>query len=224
MASDENTVSITHRVSTIGVPGLRFSALSVRAGARYVVPLLGASVVAAARREWRLAGTLTGAGLVVAATFRHIPRPRGHDVGTVYAVANGKIMSIEAQPDGSHLVRTFLTLLNEHMITCPADITVGGIIVSGTRRRMAHTAEAARSNFQIRIVTEQGFDFTMFAGLVARQITLADYVKVGATIAAGSVIAVIHLGSGTVQTIPALMHVVVHEGEWMQGGVTKIAV
>ena len=209
-------------VGSFGVPGFRFSPLSVRAGAKYVAPAGIVSAALLARRNLAVGLPLLAITGLVAATFRHTPRLPVSDPDLLFAVAYGEILSIEPLPDGSTVVRTYLRLYDPHEVWAPTFMDISAITVTGSRRLSAFKPEAAGQNYQVRVETLQGFDVTLFAGLIARAITMD--VQTGESVRPGRVLGTIHLGSGTLLRMPPGWRVIVEVGDRVRGGESVIAV
>jgi phosphatidylserine decarboxylase len=210
-----------------------WTARSLRAAGRYLLPLLlgGLGLAAAGRR--RAAAPVLAAAAGVALFFRdpaRLPDPR--PPGAVYAPTDGKVVLVRDGvpvpwlPDGRYRqVSVFLSLADVHVAWSP----VPGKLLSWTwldgSCRAAMLA-AAEENRQARIAIETEADgdvigVVLAAGLIARRIT--RWASPGA-LALGRRLGIIHFGSRSVIYLPEDRYeLLVAKGDRLTAGRSPIA-
>jgi phosphatidylserine decarboxylase len=206
------------------------SARSWQIARAYVVPPLAVGVaLAAAGRRAAILPLACATGLLM--FFRDPERPLDPDPDLVYAASDGLVTDVgQATSDwlpSPDVVRisTFLSLHNVHVTRSP----VAGEIIARKevegRLTPALFASAARENRQSRISIDAPggrVGVVLVAGAVARRIS--SWVDVGARVAAGDRLGLIHFGSRTDVLLPATGTTpLVRRGDRVRGGITPIA-
>lgn len=203
---------------------------SWREGRRYIGPpaALGGLLLLSGRRTgWLPVAT----SALLALFFRDPPRRTPSDPAMVYAAADGLVTQVEdsvhdpwmPQQQGLRIA-TFLNLQNVHVNRSPVagrltevESIEGGFAPAlfrsagdNARRRLAIDGPAGR------VVVVQ------VSGLLVRKIS--GWIPVGARVAAGDRIGMIHFGSRTDVLLPVgKVEVLVQPGQRVRGGVTPLA-
>ena len=182
-------------------------------------------VLSGRRASWMAASTACASLLF----FRDPDRSLDPEADMVYATADGIIVGVDMtgdpwMPDTALRVSTFLSLHNVHVIRSPLagriseeeEVTGGfapaflGRSGHNLRKRLAIDGNSGR------VVVVQ------IAGMLARKIT--SWTCLGAGVAAGERVGLIHLGSRTEVLLPAdRFQPLVRPGQRVKAGVTPIA-
>ncbi len=201
---------------------------ALREARRYLLWALLADlvvVVSGRRAGWMAASTALASLLF----FRDPERSLEPEADTVYATADGVIVGVDKtsdpwMPDTALRVSTFLSLHNVHVIRSPlagrvsADEEIKGGFApaflgrsgKNLRKRLAIDGNSGR------VVVVQ------IAGMLARKIT--SWTDLGAGVAAGQRVGLIHLGSRTEVLLAAdRFQALVGPGQRVKAGVTPIA-
>jgi phosphatidylserine decarboxylase len=185
-------------------------------------PALLAAVAAAAGFGWSAIGLLLVA-VGIAAFFRDPERFSNAPDGHVLSPADGRVLSVGHDPDGSLRVIIFLSLFNVHVARSPA----AGTLVRSERIAGGYAAayrdEAARNaRVHMQLNTERGtIEFALMAGLVARRVL--PWVSAPAQLERGQRVAIIRFGSRSEIRMPPSFAPAVAEGDTVRAGATVLA-
>ena len=177
----------------------------------------GGLVVVAAGVVW---------ALFAAYFFRDPQRPRPEDPKKIYSPGDGRVLSIEAEGEGSELtIRIFLSIFNVHIqrAPCAGTITEAEYIKGSFKAAMA---PEARGNERCVIrLDPDGHDGELvveqIAGLIARRIEC--WKGAGDQVAAGERYGMIHFGSQVAVTLPKGTRTTALVGDRVAAGLTPIA-
>lgn len=199
----------------------------VRDGYKFVLPLLGLGIVAAAL-GWKLTGAvllLLCAG--VAFFFRDPERLPPAEPGVVVSPADGRIMEITDEVVGGCLGRRisiFLSIWDVHVNRSPMAGRLREVEYRTGRFYNAMRSRASIENEQniIHLQTERGeMVFKQIAGAIARRVVCwkapGDGVKLGERIG------LIRFGSRMDVWLPQGAEVVARVGQHVSGGVSVLA-
>ncbi|HEV2770061.1 MAG TPA: phosphatidylserine decarboxylase [Solirubrobacteraceae bacterium] len=200
-----------------------------REARRYLLAALAVETIIAPLRalEGRL---LLGVGLACMIFFRDPSRTSAQDPDTLYAPADGVVVSVDTAPDdwlgGEEALRvsTFLAIYDVHVNRSPApgriaavEQTPGGFAPAFLgRARDNHRKRLAIDDGQRRVVLVQ------YAGMLARRIS--SWAWLGDRVETGQRIALIHLGSRADVLVRAgEAEALIDVGDRVRAGVTPIA-
>ena len=164
---------------------------------------------------------------VFAAYFFHDPeRPLPGDPKKIYSPGDGRVLSIEAEGEGSELtMRIFLSIFNVHLqrAPCAGTVTDAEYIKGSFRAAMAHEARAnERCVIRLEPDGHKGVVIVeQIAGLIARRIEC--WKGEGDRVAAGERYGIIHFGSQVAVTFPKGVRTTVLVGDKVAAGITPIA-
>ena len=195
----------------------------------FVVPLVLATVAAAAWAPAWLAVGVAGVALFVVAFFRNPARAVPGDEETVVAPADGRVLcvdEIEHPTSGKGLrIGIFLSVFDVHVNRAPLAGTVVSIERSGSLYLAAWNPRGERENVQLAMTMEladgRRIVVTQITGLVARRIVC--HAAVGDRIERGARYGLIRFGSRTDVLLPLGSRAEVHVGDRVRGGATVLA-
>lgn len=173
---------------------------------------------------------LLGVGVACMVFFRDPSRALDPEPDTLYAPADGVVVSVDDEGDDllgereGLRISTFLAIYDVHVNRSPApgrvvaaDETPGGFAPAFlSRARHNHRKRLAIEDGERRVVLVQ------YAGMLARRIS--SWVWTGDPVTPGQRIALIHLGSRADVIVPAgVARPLVEKGQRVRAGVTPIA-
>jgi phosphatidylserine decarboxylase len=194
-----------------------------RDGWHFLIPLLLVAVALG------YLGWLLGAGLVillagfVAFFFRDPDRVIPADSQAVVSPADGKVIRIRPEPDGSTRLSIFLSVFNVHVNRAPIN---GEIVRQDYRPGKFFVASDDRASVQneqlvMTIRGERELSFALIAGIVARRIV--PWKKPGDSVSKGDRIALIRFGSRVDVILPENCGPVARKGDRVYSGKSIIA-
>ncbi len=194
-----------------------------RDGWYFIIPLL-LGAVALWYFGWRIgAGVLIFLAGFVAFFFRDPDRLIPADSQAVVSPADGKVIRIQREADGSTRLSIFLSVFNVHVNRAPIE---GKIVRQDYRPGKFFIASDERASLQneqlvITIRGERELSFALIAGIVARRIV--PWKKAGDEVNKGDRIALIRFGSRVDMILPENCGLQVKKGDRVYAGRTTIA-
>ncbi|HXK60515.1 MAG TPA: phosphatidylserine decarboxylase [Acidobacteriota bacterium] len=184
----------------------------------FIVPLL-LLAAAAGYLGWLItAGILIFLAGFVAFFFRDPERTVPSDKQAVVSPADGKVIRIKDQPDGSKLLSIFLSIFDVHVNRAPIE---GAIVRQEYRPGKFFIASDDRASVEneqlvITIRGEWELSFALIAGIVARRIV--PWKKAGDAVSKGDRIALIRFGSRVDILLPANCDLLAKQGDRVYAG------
>lgn len=194
----------------------------VKDGYYFSTPLLLAGVILI-YLDWMIPGLLfIFLGCFVIFFFRDPERSGPRDPGLILSPADGKIVSIVNQEEGTR-VSIFLSVFNVHVVRSPISGQITGSEYRKGKFLLAFDERASLENEQqvFTVEGEQKVTFSLIAGLVARRII--PWKNRGDQISRGDRIALIRFGSRVDILIPAEFDVRVKNRDRVHAGVSVLA-
>lgn len=151
--------------------------------------------------------------------FRNPDRkiPQGENL--IVSPADGKVVKILQQPDGTKTISIFLSIFNVHVNRSPIAGRLEKLQYKRGKFKAAFDDEASNVNEQnILIISGQGISVVVrqIAGLIARRVVC--WREPGYDFARGELIGLIRFGSRVDITLPAGTKVTVQIGDRVKGG------
>ncbi len=194
-----------------------------RDGWYFIIPLL-LGAVALWYFGWRVStGVVVILAGFVAFFFRDPDRLIPADSQAVVSPADGKVIRIQREADGSTRLSIFLSVFNVHVNRAPIE---GKIVRQDYRPGKFFIASDERASLQneqlvITIRGERELSFALIAGIVARRIV--PWKKPGDAVNKGDRIALIRFGSRVDMILPEDCGLVAKKGDRVYSGRTIIA-
>ena len=160
--------------------------------------------------------------LFVGLFFRDPDRRIPAESNAIVSPADGKIVRIEADEDGS-MVSIFLSVFDVHVNRAP----IGGVITKRDHQKgsflVAYDGRASVENerLELCITGDRELTFRLIAGIVARRIVV--WKQQGERVEKGDRIGLIRFGSRVDIILPAGCKVGVKEGDRVSGGSSILA-
>jgi phosphatidylserine decarboxylase len=194
-----------------------------RDGWYFIIPLVMVAVAL-----WFLGWPL-GTGLLiflagfVAFFFRDPDRVIPADSEAIVSPADGKVIRVQKEADGSTRLSIFLSVFNVHVNRAPIQ---GTIVHQDYRPGKFYIASDERASVQneqlvITIRGERELSFALIAGIVARRIV--PWKKPGDAVNKGDRIALIRFGSRVDMILPENCGLVAQKGDRVYSGKSIIA-
>ena len=175
-------------------------------------------------------GVPLAAALYFAYFFRNPERPFPNDENVLYSPADGHVMNVEEIYDDEFLnakvkkVTIFLSVFDVHVNRSPMtgeikyqQYNVGKFVPAfekqATFKNERHAIGLDNGKFKIVVI--------QIAGLLARRIV--SWVTLGNKLQQGECYGMIKFGSSTELIMPMNFKILVHKGQRVVGGITKIA-
>lgn len=174
--------------------------------------------------EWRLGtGILIFLAGFVAFFFRDPERLIPADSAAVVSPADGKVIRIQREADGSTRLSIFLSVFNVHVNRAPIEGTIERQDYRPGKFFIASDERASVQNEQLVITIrgERELSFALIAGIVARRIV--PWKKPGDAVNKGDRIALIRFGSRVDMILPENCALVAKKGDRVYSGRTIIA-
>jgi phosphatidylserine decarboxylase len=187
----------------------------------YLIPLLLLTVL-----FW-LAGSKTPAiislvlSLFLAYFFRDPERKIPDDPSVVVSPADGKVVEILRQADGTTRISIFLSIFNVHINRAPIDGVIANIQYTPGKFKPAFDARASGENERNVLVIDNGsykITISQIAGILARRIVC--WKKTGEHVQKGERFGLIKFGSRVDLTLPVNVIPSVKMGDKVTGGST----
>lgn len=151
----------------------------------------------------------------------HRDIPKNKD--TILAPADGRILEVSKEPDGTTKVSIFLSIWNVHINRSPIAGTVAEVCYFPGKFRMAFDKRASIDNEQnVLVIKNSSFQvkFIQIAGWLARRIVC--WKKQGDSVEIGERVGLIRFGSRVDIFLPATAAITVGQGHKVKGGITVI--
>lgn len=161
--------------------------------------------------------------LFVVFFFRDPERVIPAEESVVVSPADGKIVGIVSEPDGTSRVSIFLSLFNVHINRAPVTGEVESVRYIPGKFKVAFDPAASVQNEQNVLVIRQGPDrikFSQIAGILARRIVC--WKKPGDPVRKGERVGLIRFGSRVDIFLPVNVALSVKVGDKVQGGASII--
>jgi len=161
--------------------------------------------------------------IFVGCFFRDPDRKILTDEGLILAPADGKIVAVNENSDGTNKVSIFLSIFNVHINRSPIKGKIEEIIYHPGRFRMAFDNRASIENEQNSIVVKNDLfqvKCVQIAGAVARRIVC--WKKIGDQVKIGERIGLIRFGSRVDLVLPVNVSLSVAKGDKVWAGLTPI--
>ena len=155
--------------------------------------------------------------------FRDPNRDIPKNKDTILSPADGRILEVSRESDGTTKVSIFLSIWNVHINRSPIAGTVAEVCYFPGKFRMAFDKRASIDNEQnVLVIKNSSFKvkFIQIAGLLARRIVC--WKKQGDSVDIGERIGLIRFGSRVDIFLPATATITVGQGHKVQGGITVI--
>ncbi len=151
--------------------------------------------------------------------FRNPRREIPQGKNLLVSPADGKVVKISQQPDGTRAISIFLSIFDVHVNRSPISGRLEEIEYKRGRFKAAFDEEASRVNEQ-NILTISGQEATVvvrqIAGLIARRVIC--WKKPGECLQRGEVIGLIRFGSRVDIIVPERVRILVKTGDRVRGG------
>ncbi len=161
----------------------------------------------------------------VCAFFRDPERMPPEDAGLLVSPADGRIVTVREEDDGTTKISVFMSVFNVHVNRAPSGGAVTGTNYNPGKFMAAWSDKASLDNEQIRIAfdTPRGrMDVVMIAGLVARRIVC--WARPAARFERGERIGLIRFGSRVDLYLPSSrVEPKVSIGDRVKAGFTPVA-
>lgn len=160
-----------------------------------------------------------GAGLFIVFFFRDPERSIPADSGAIVSPADGKVVGVSPEADGTTRVSIFLSVLDVHINRAPISGVVESVRYLPGKFKVAFDASASVENEQNVLVIAQGsyrIKFSQIAGILARRIVC--WKSAGDAVAKGERIGLIKFGSRVDIFLPEKVALAVRLGDRVQGG------
>jgi phosphatidylserine decarboxylase len=164
-----------------------------------------------------------GLSLFVAFFFRDPERTVSPDNAAIVSPADGKVVRISAENDGTTRVSIFLSLFNVHINRSPIAGSVETMTYQPGKFKVAFSERASVENEQNVLVVGNGvhhIKFSQIAGILARRIVC--WKKVGDQVEKGERVGLIKFGSRVDIFLPRDVTLAVNLGDKVKGGSTVI--
>jgi phosphatidylserine decarboxylase len=164
-----------------------------------------------------------GLSLFVAFFFRDPERMVSPDKAAIVSPADGKIVRVSAEKDGTTRVSIFLSLFNVHINRSPIAGKVEMVTYHPGKFKVALDARASVENEQNVLIIGNGshhIKFSQIAGILARRIVC--WKKEGDRVEKGERIGLIKFGSRVDIFLPRDVALAVNLGDKVKGGSTII--
>jgi phosphatidylserine decarboxylase len=164
-----------------------------------------------------------GIALLVGLFFRDPHRKIPGEKGLVLAPADGKVLDLAKQSDGTTRVSIFLSLLDVHINRSPIGGTIREVRYEPGRFRMAFDQRASVENERNVLTVANGsltVRFSQIAGILARRIVC--WKKPGDEVESGERIGLIRFGSRVDVFVPDNVTLELNRGDRVRGGSTVI--
>ena len=189
----------------------------------FLIPLL-----AIAGLMWLLGFVLfgwvcLGIALLVGFFFRDPHRKIPHEGDVVLAPADGKVVDLVKQADGTTRVSIFLSLWDVHINRSPIAGTIQDVSYHPGKFRMAFDRRASVENERNVLTVANGsltVRFSQIAGILARRIVC--WKKSGDAVESGERIGLIRFGSRVDVFLPDQVVLELSRGDRVRGGSTVI--
>ena len=200
-------------------------------GWRFVGPMAGLMIICLGL-WWRTgskilltAGVVCGIVAVFMAYFFRDPDrqpPAGH--GWVVSPADGKVLSIEDEPDGRRRIAIFLSVFDVHVNRAPITGTVASVDYRPGKFFKAFDPRASKENEQAVIVINSAhgpIEFSLIAGVLARRVVCR--IESGQEVQIGQRVGLIRFGSRAEIVLPPEAKILVQPGDRVKGCLTPVA-
>ena len=211
-------------MSAASLPWAGVSAMKIAADAFvFLIPLLVITGLLWIMGFLLLGWVCLGIALLVGLFFRDPHRQIPAEKGLVLAPADGKVLDLAKQSDGTTRVSIFLSLLDVHINRSPIGGTIREVRYEPGRFRMAFDRRASVENERNVLTVANGsltVRFSQIAGILARRIVC--WKKPGDEVESGERIGLIRFGSRVDVFVPDNVTLELNRGDRVRGGSTVI--
>ena len=189
----------------------------------FLIPLLVITAVLWILGFTLLAAACLGVALLVGFFFRDPHREIPGEKNLVLAPADGRVLDLAKQSDGTTRVSIFLSLWDVHINRSPIGGTVREVRYQPGKFRMAFDQRASAENERNVLTVANGFltvRFSQIAGILARRIVC--WKKPGDAVESGERIGLIRFGSRVDVFVPDHVTLELSRGDRVRGGSTVI--
>ena len=189
----------------------------------FLIPLLVIAGLLGITGFMLLGSAFLGIALLVGLFFRDPHRKVPGDKGLVLAPADGKVLDLAKQSDGTTRVSIFLSLLDVHINRSPIGGTIRDVRYRPGKFRMAFDRRASAENERNMLTVANGsltIRFSQIAGILARRIVC--WKKPGDAVESGERIGLIRFGSRVDVFVPDSVTLELSLGDRVRGGSTVI--
>ncbi len=200
-------------------------------GWRFVGPACALAIVCWVVGWWIGNRALISVGFVCVALagffayfFRDPERQPPEGAGWVVSPADGKVLSVEADPDGRNRIAIFLSVFDVHVNRAPIAGTVESVEYRPGKFFKAFDQRASKENEQAVIVINSAYgkiEFSLIAGILARRVVCR--VTKGQQVQTGERVGLIRFGSRAELVLPPEVPILVKPGDKVEGGATALA-
>ena len=156
--------------------------------------------------------------------FRDPQRQPPEGSGWVVSPADGKILSIDTDPDGRRRIAIFLSVFDVHVNRAPIAGTVDSVQYRPGRYFKAFDPRASKENEQAAITVSSPsgpVEFALIAGILARRVVCR--IETGQMLQLGQRVGLIRFGSRAEVVLPPDVSIMVHPGDRVKGCATPLA-
>lgn len=218
------TVSSRHLLYNVGSWDIRVSTMKIAADAFvFLIPLLVIAGLLWIVGLVLLGSICLGVALLVGLFFRDPHRIVPGEKNLVLAPADGKVLDLARQSDGSTRVSIFLSLWDVHINRSPIGGTIREVRYQPGKFRMAFDQRASVENERNMLTVDNGsltVRFSQIAGILARRIVC--WKKPGDAVESGERIGLIRFGSRVDVFVPDNVILELSRGDRVRGGSTVI--
>lgn len=189
----------------------------------FLIPLLVITVLLWIFGFMLLGSVCLGIALLVGLFFRDPHRNVPGEEDLVLAPADGKVLDLSTQSDGTTRVSIFLSLLDVHINRSPIGGTIQEVRYHPGKFRMAFDRRASLENERNVLTVSNGsltVRFSQIAGILARRIVC--WKKPGDSVESGERIGLIRFGSRVDVFVPDNVVLELSRGDRVRGGSTVI--
>ncbi len=189
----------------------------------FILPLALISLLLALFGVTLLAVAFLGLAVFVGFFFRDPDRAIPNETAAIVSPADGKIVGISTQPDGTKRISIFLSVFDVHINRSPVAGEVESVEYRQGRFHAAFHERASVENEQNVLVIGNGSDkikVSQIAGILARRVVC--WKQAGDYVQRGERIGLIKFGSRVDVFLPGNVRNVVSRGDRVRGGSTII--
>jgi phosphatidylserine decarboxylase len=189
----------------------------------YLIPLLILTVLFWAFGSKPAATFFFIQSIFVVFFFRDPEREIPQDPSAIVSPADGKVVEIVGQADGTTKVSIFLSILNVHVNRAPVDGIVENIQYIPGKFKVAFDPSASVENERNILVIDHGsykIRLSQIAGILARRIVC--WKKAGDRVSKGERIGLIKFGSRVDLFLPEYITPLIKVGDKVKGGSTIV--
>jgi len=156
--------------------------------------------------------------------FRDPERRAPEGDGWIVSPADGKVLSVETEANGSNRIAIFLSVFDVHVNRAPIAGTVESVVYRPGRFLKAFDPRASKENEQAVIIINSAhgkIEFSLIAGILARRVICR--IAAGYRVQTGQRVGLIRFGSRAEIAVPPTAPILVRPGDRVRGGATPLA-